>query len=801
VSARHTPGVACVPDVIHIPRNIDYPSEPVRIALVSPYSWTYQGGVNRHVEALAEEFIGRGHHVRVVAPFDPPDRLSKVVHRAAAEQREIPDYLVPVGRTIGVGANGAVSNLSVSPAGLLAARRELRDGDYDVVHVHEPVAPFIGWDTALSAKAPVVGTFHAYSTKALPNHTASFFGARRVLNKLSARIAVSEAAAWTGMRWFGGHYEIIPNGVDLAAAPGGPKTPNGKLRILFVGRPEERKGLPVLLRAFAALVEHVPSTLTVIGAEREDILRYLEDPALMESIDARGRVSSDDLQSALHDADVLCAPSLSGESFGMVLTEAFAAGTPVIASEIAGYTDVVTDGVDGVLVPPADPQRLAEELQRAHHEPERLREMGIAARISAERYAWPRVAEQVTRVYEKAMAVPEPSTKAARAVRWAGFAPSDGNISQPPRRLPTLDPAPERSGTKRRRVARRVGLAVAAVLGLGLTALAAQKIGVDNVIGSIVRSDLSWVLIAFALMSASLFFRAASWFWIARAALPNSPVRRRDVTSATMIGVLMSATLPARLGEPARAMALARRTGRMRETFPVLLGTLVSQTMLNLVALVLLGVIIVSTTPLFHSSTQAVFAFSLVPLALLLVVLLAPALMRREGNGRLARAGTWLRNALVQVRRGLSVFRDPRRGIAASAAQLMAWAIQLCSCWALLYALGLENSAGIGAAAAVLFAVNVTAVVPATPSNIGVFQIAVISVLHTGFGISTADALAYGVILQGVEIATAVMLGLPALVREGMTWSDLRVQALSTAPVRLESKPPARSGNRARELV
>ncbi len=268
-----------------------------------------------------------------------------------------------------------------------------------------------------------------------------------------------------------------------------------------------------------------------------------------------------------------------------------------------------------------------------------------------------------------------------------------------------------------------------------------------------------------------------------------------------MIGVLMSATLPARLGEPARALALARRTGRMRETFPVLLGTLVSQTLLNLVALAMLGVIIVSTTPLFHSGTQKLFVFSLVPLILLVVVLFAPLLMRRNGNGRLARLGAAVHRALVQVRAGLSVFRDPRQGAAAAAAQLGAWAIQLAACWALFYALGLDGKAGIGAAAAVLFAVNVTAVVPATPSNIGVFQLAVISVLHTGFGIGTADALAYGVILQAVEIATAVALGLPALVREGLTWSDLRVQALSAAPVRLEPTPRSRRAQANREGV
>lgn len=775
----------------------------MRIGLVSPYSWSFQGGVNRHVEALAEEFLGRGHDVRVLAPVDPPGAISRATHKAAAPELDLPDYLTPLGRTVGFGANGSVSNSSILPySGYVMPRRAVRAEEFDVLHVHEPLAPLVGWNAVLAARTPVVGTFHAYSTKPFPNYAASAMGARRMFNRLSARIAVSEAAAWTGMRWFGGEYTIIPNGVDVDAPPTGLTEPGEELQILFVGRPEERKGLPILLSAFNALVEHVPSKLTVIGAEKEDVTRWLTDPELMGSIDVRGRVSEEELWAELHAADVLCAPSLSGESFGMVLTEAFAAGTPVIASGIAGYSDVVTDGVDGLLVPPGDPQRLAEELQRVAHEPQRLAAMGAAARHSAKRYAWPRIADQVTTVYERALAIPAPVGAAARAAHWAGLRPADGNRPIPPQKLPSLDPAPVAERKRGRRLARRAGFGLATVLGAFLTWEALKRIGLDEVGKSIVESDFSWVVVGFALMSISMFFRAASWYWITRAALPDRPVRRRDVTSATMIGVLMSATLPARLGEPARALALSRRTGRMRETFPVLLGTLVSQTLLNLVALALLGVIIVSTTSLFHSGTEHLFLFSLVPLILLVVVLVAPFVMRQTGNGRLARIGAAAHRAMVQVRAGLKIFRDPREGTAAAAAQLGAWAIQLSACWALLYAFGLDSQAGIGAAAAVLFAVNVTAVVPATPSNIGVFQLAVISVLHTGFGVSTADALAYGVILQGVEIATAVTLGLPALVREGLTWSDLRVQALSTAPVHLDPHPrPRRRSDRSHSSV
>jgi phosphatidylinositol alpha-mannosyltransferase len=763
----------------------------VRIALVTPYSWTYQGGVNRHIQSLAEEFIRRGHYVRVIAPVDPPDRFSNLLHRAPADPHDLPDYVIPAGRTIGIGSNGSISNIPVFPEGIRATRRAIEQGDFDVVHLHEPSTPVNGWDTCLSSDTPVVGTFHAYATKPVPHRIAALAGAKRVLNHLSARIAVSEAAAWTGRRWYGGNYTIIPNGVDIDAAPTGPKPQTDHLRVLFVGRPEERKGLPVLLRAFEGLVDHVPGRLAIVGADPADVRRSMLNPELEEHLDLHGRVSGPELWRHLHEADLLCAPSLSGESFGMVLTEAFAAGTPVIASGIAGYRDVVTDGHDGVLVPPADPQRLAEELQRAHHEPDRLARMGKAARESSTRFAWPAIADQVTAVYERAIEVPRPEATVERIRHRLGVLPSDGLPATPARKLPSIDPVPALA-IKGHPKLRKAALGFVGVLGVAMTLLAAHKIGVDRVAEAVVRSDLSWVLIALGLMGSSLFVRAQAWYYIARAAMPGVQLKRRDFASATMIGVLMSATLPARLGEPARALALSRHTGRARENLPVVVGTLVSQTIFNLVALVMLGMIIVASTDLFHNSTKTIFTFSLIPLALLLAVIILPSILKNQGDSRLGKIAAAIHSALVQVRSGLAIFRQPRLGVPAFLLQTSAWAIQLASCWALMFALGLDAKAGIGASAAVLFAVNVTAVVPATPSNVGIFQLAVISVLTTGWGVSASDALAYGVILQAVEIATAVGLGLPALFREGLTWSDLRIQAIATAPVELSASPPRR---------
>ncbi len=784
---------------------------------MSPYSWTYPGGVTRHIQALAEQFIDQGHDVRVLAPFDPPDRTATITHKGAKPQAlEAPPYLIPLGRTVGLSANGSVSNLSLGPVAQARLVKELRAGDFDVVHIHEPVAPLVGWVASSVPGTPLVGTYHSYSNKPVPNYIATAFGARAMMNHLDVRIAVSEAAAWTGRRWFGGRYTVVPNGVKVDAEAlsarvnatnfCGGELAGGELaggdvvldaaqpmKLLFVGQSVTRKGLPLLLRAFEALREQVPAQLTVIGPNAEELAPLTMDDAA--GIRVLGKVSDNVKREELAAADVLVAPSLGGESFGMVLTEAMAAGTTVVASDIAGYRDVVTNGHDGILIPPGDAQSLAETLRDLYYEPFRRRELARAAAETVQRFSWDRVAEEVLACYAEAIAVPVPDSTFEHLAVMVGAIPSD---LQPPvraKRLPTLEVEPVGMKPRRRWVApvRRIGVLLAVLAVVFLVYKALKSIGITSITTSLVNSSPSYVVLALVVMCLAMMMRAVSWWAILKAALPRAHVKLSDSMQGTMIGVLMSATLPARLGEPARAVVVARRTGKPREDLPVVLGTVVAQTFLNILALVILGVITFSSVNFFAGHQSALVYVAIVPIVLLVIVLLAPIVLRYGPGGsrfqRVRSAMESVHQALLRVRDGLAVFKDPKLGTQAAFFQLLAWALQATSCYFLLVALGLNGRAGFAAAAAVLFAVNVTAAVPVTPSNLGVFQLACATVLHTGFHVDFGTGVAYGVILQAVEVTTSILLGTPSLLKEGMSWKEIRLRAMQTTPVHLPPRP------------
>jgi len=351
----------------------------VRIALVSPYSWTRPGGVVRHVDALARELLARGHEVAVLTPADAGVPLAPHVLR--------------LGGTVSVRCNGAVSTLALTPSAVARLRAALRGGEFDVVHVHSPEAPAVGWHAVGAARAPVVVTSHAASPSRASAAVMRLCGSRRHLGRCAVRIAVSRAAEETLRRWHPGPCRVIPNGVHLPPGRPAPRSEDGVLDVAFVGQAVERKGLPVLLRAFAALRAQVPARLTLVG------------PRLPggEGVTALGPAGDAAKAAVLDRADVLCAPSLRSESFGMVLTEAFARATPVVASDLAGYREVVREGVDGLLVPPGDPAPLAAALRALAADPARRAAMGAAARERAEAFAWPAVADAVEEVYGEAV--------------------------------------------------------------------------------------------------------------------------------------------------------------------------------------------------------------------------------------------------------------------------------------------------------------------------------------------------------------------------------------------------------------
>jgi phosphatidylinositol alpha-mannosyltransferase len=319
---------------------------------------------------------------------------------------------------------------------------------------------------------------------------------------------------------------------------------------------------------------------------------------------------------------------------------------------------------------------------------------------------------------------------------------------------------------------------VAAVVGLALGAVAISPPGPRQVLSALVGVQLGWLAGGCALMVLSLLVRAGSWLVVLKAALPGTRIPPAVVARATMIGVMVSAVLPGRLGEAARAIVVGRRVGAVA----VVGGTILSQTLLNLAALVALGAAVIASTGVLGASIGAVLAIG-APAALVGLTFVAPAALRcasRRGPARHRRVAARIVLELDRARGGLRVFLHVRDGLAATLAQFAAWAVQVLSAYAVLHALGLQRAAGLTGAAAVLVAVNVTAAVPVTPSNVGVFQAACVAAL-AGFGVSAGRGLAYGLVLQAVEVVTALALGVPALAAEGLSWTQVRRSAATVS--------------------
>jgi phosphatidylinositol alpha-mannosyltransferase len=366
----------------------------LRVGMVCPYDWTVPGGVANHVRSLAAELRRLGCQVEVLAPAERP----------------VPEAgFVGLGGSLPVPYNGSVARIAIGPRTAGRVRRALAAGGYDLVHVHEPLSPSVGMLAVSRAAVPVVGTFHANMDRSL----ALALGRpllRRTFNRLAARIAVSPSARDTWQRYFGGSMMVVPNavGAEFFSKPEPlPGYREGGPTVLFVGRLEPRKGLVYLVRAFLRLKPSFPRLrLLVVGRDdkhQREKLMAMVPPRLRPDLLFVGAVPQEDLPSYYASADVFCAPSLGGESFGIVLVEAMAVGLPVVCSNIGGYRDLVRDDQEGLLVPPRDPESLAEALGALLDNPARRAALGEVACQSAARYAPDVVAGQVVEVYQSVL--------------------------------------------------------------------------------------------------------------------------------------------------------------------------------------------------------------------------------------------------------------------------------------------------------------------------------------------------------------------------------------------------------------
>lgn len=361
----------------------------MKIGMVCPYSFDVPGGVQAHVVELAQVFRERGHKVSVLAP--------------ASDGTELPDFVVSAGRAVAIPYNGSVARLSFGPTAYTRIRKWIEGNDFDVLHIHEPNAPSLSMLALKIAEGPIVATFHTSTTKSLILST--FQGVLRPYHeKISGRIAVSELARRWQVEALGSDAVEIPNGVDVQAfsrAPLLPGYPRTGPTVLFLGRYDEpRKGMQVLLGALPVLVERHPEVeVLVVGRGDEARLRREAGP-LAGHLRFLGQVSDLEKASAMRSADVYVAPNLGGESFGIILIEAMAAGTAVVASELDAFRRVLRDGAAGVLVPTGDSAALAEALSSLLTDDLRRAELVRTATQVVASYDWPVVAEQILRVYE-----------------------------------------------------------------------------------------------------------------------------------------------------------------------------------------------------------------------------------------------------------------------------------------------------------------------------------------------------------------------------------------------------------------
>jgi phosphatidylinositol alpha-mannosyltransferase len=374
----------------------------MKVGIVVPYSWSFWGAVVEHAELQADALERLGIDVRIVMGNDPPGQATRILHPRHGRDGPPPPRVLPVGRSVIVPANGSLPNIVLSPRTVRRIQGILARERFDVLHLHEPMTPAICIAVLALARCPVVATFHACGDLAWMKLGKPVWGF--LMDRIDHRIAVSVQARDSAQRWLPADYEIVPNGVLI---PPEADPDHREHRILFVGRQEPRKGMQILLRAWPDVYRRTGARLRLVGADPLAVRLLLARERLPDDgIDVLGFLSQSELTQELLAAKALAAPSLGAESFGMVLTRAFACATPVVASDIAGYRDVMTDETS-IAVPAGDPRALADALVALVEDEPRRRALGAAARkLAIARYSWDDIAGRLAQIYELVSGVP-----------------------------------------------------------------------------------------------------------------------------------------------------------------------------------------------------------------------------------------------------------------------------------------------------------------------------------------------------------------------------------------------------------
>ena len=353
----------------------------MRIAQVCPYSLTVPGGVQAQVMGLARVLRRKGHEVRVLAPCDgpPPE-----------------PWVTPLGMSIPTAANGSVAPIAPDPSAALRTIRALRDEQFDIVHLHEPLVPGPTLTALIVADVPRIGTFHLAGASRAYRHLRP--AVRRMARRLDLRCAVSEEAAATATAALGGTYDVLFNGIEVERFACAEPVPTTGPTICFIGRHEPRKGLEVLLEAWTGIDRDATLQVVGVGPQTDELQRRA-----VPGVEWFGTVTDNPRNSLLRGATAFCAPSLRGESFGVVLLEAMAAGAPIVASAIEGYQNVARTGQDALLVPPGDVGALRGALRELIDDPALRARLAASGRERAEQFSMRNLAERYLELYTRAL--------------------------------------------------------------------------------------------------------------------------------------------------------------------------------------------------------------------------------------------------------------------------------------------------------------------------------------------------------------------------------------------------------------